>query len=286
MATVPPTQTAGTQTPSALSSWTSLSWPSGWENWTWSTVHSILRSSSSCWLPTSSSPSCCCSTCWLLWWEKLSGRFPRRARRSGSFRWAGSNTLRQRNEIFDQMMLIKSKDTQDLSFRYRWYTYWILCQAMQKWYKVLRWGLCVFTVGNDHLGHRALLPSLPSQVFPSRRDGDRGEELRWHTWSTLVLQVFLKSPNYRHAGAPLPKNQTKPSTPLVFCYIRVDEVNWCHWNQNLAIINEDPGKNETCQVNGLQQSVRALRRGESLAVLSWIHSQANKYIFMQTYSYR
>lgn len=108
MATVPPTQTAGTQTPSALSSWTSLSWPSGWENWTWSTVHSILRSSSSCWSPTSSSPSCCCSTCWSLWWEKLSGRFPRRARRSGSFRWAGSNTLRQRNEIFDQMMLIKS----------------------------------------------------------------------------------------------------------------------------------------------------------------------------------
>lgn len=53
---------------------------------------------------------------------------------------------------------------------------------------------------------------------------------------------------------------------LVPSCIRVDEVNWCHWNQNLAIINEDPGKNETCQSNGLHQSVRALRRGVILAV--------------------
>lgn len=51
-------------------------------------------------------------------------------------------------------------------------------------------------------------------------------------------------------------------TLLVLCYIRVDEVNWCHWNQNLGIINEDPGKNETWFTHGLQQSVRALRRGE------------------------
>lgn len=70
------------------------------------------------------------------------------------------------------------------------------------------------------------------------------------------------------------------------CYIRVDEVNWCHWNQNLAIISEDPGKNETCQANGLQQSVRVLRRGESLTVFSWINSQTNAYIFTQSYSYR
>lgn len=41
----PPTPIAGTETPSVLSCWTSLSWPLGWENWTWSTVHSILRSS-------------------------------------------------------------------------------------------------------------------------------------------------------------------------------------------------------------------------------------------------
>lgn len=62
--------------------------------------------------------------------------------------------------------------------------------------------------------------------------------------------------------------QKKMSIPMVSCCIRVDEVNWCHWNQNLAIINEDPGKNETCQANGLQHSVRGLRRGEILTVLS------------------
>ncbi len=57
-------------------------------------------------------------------------------------------------------------------------------------------------------------------------------------------------------------------------------MNWCHWNQNLAIINEDPGKNETCQTNGLQQSVRALRRGEILAAFLWRNVQTNEYIFM------
>ncbi|KAJ8286082.1 hypothetical protein GJAV_G00034340 [Gymnothorax javanicus] len=44
-----------------------------------------------------------------------------------------------------------------------------------------------------------------------------------------------------------------------WCF-RVDEVNWSHWNQNLGIINEDPGKNETYQGYGLQQTVRGLRR--------------------------
>lgn len=57
-------------------------------------------------------------------------------------------------------------------------------------------------------------------------------------------------------------------------YVRVDEVRWCHWNQNLAI-SEDPGKSETSQANVLQQGVGVLRRGESLAVLSWINAQTN-----------
>lgn len=63
---------------------------------------------------------------------------------------------------------------------------------------------------------------------------------------------------------------------LVPYHVRVDEVNWCHWNQNLGIINEDPGKNETCQVNGLQQSVRALRRGEAMTVSSRINTNTKK----------
>lgn len=73
--------------------------------------------------------------------------------------------------------------------------------------------------------------------------------------------------NHNRSAVPV-QLQRKMSTPLVSCYIRVDEVNWCHWNQNLAIISEDPGKNETCQANGLQQSVKALRRGEIFTVLS------------------
>lgn len=49
---------------------------------------------------------------------------------------------------------------------------------------------------------------------------------------------------------------------LLMFHFRVDEVNWCHWNQNLAIINEDPGRSDTSQTNGLRQSVKGLRRGE------------------------
>ncbi len=101
----PPTPSAGTQTPSVISCWTSLSWPLGWENWTWSTVHSIPRCSSSCWLPTSSSPSCCCWTCWSLWWGRRWDRCRRRARRSGSFRWAGSNCLWRAVSVKYDLML-------------------------------------------------------------------------------------------------------------------------------------------------------------------------------------
>lgn len=43
---------------------------------------------------------------------------------------------------------------------------------------------------------------------------------------------------------------------------RVDEVNWSHWNQNLGIINEDPGKNESYQYYGFSHTMGRLRRGE------------------------
>lgn len=139
----------------------------------------------------------------------------------------------------------------------------------------------LFTVGNDHLGHRTLFSSLPSQVFSSRGDGDCGKELGWHAWPPLVLQVLCMTYNHGQSSGPMPP-QRKLSIPMVSSYIRVDEVNWCHWNQNLAIINEDPGKNEVCQANGLQQGVRALRRGETLTVLSWINALTNEYIFMRS----
>lgn len=90
---VPHTPNAGTPTRLALSYWTYSSWPLGWENWTWSTVHSIQRSFSSSWSLTSFSPLCCFSTCWLLWWGRRWDRCPRRARRFGSSRWQRSFPL-------------------------------------------------------------------------------------------------------------------------------------------------------------------------------------------------
>lgn len=45
----------------------------------------------------------------------------------------------------------------------------------------------------------------------------------------------------------------------------MDEVNWSHWNQNLGIINEDPGKNDTYQYYGFSHTVGRLRRGEGAA---------------------
>lgn len=51
---------------------------------------------------------------------------------------------------------------------------------------------------------------------------------------------------------------------------RVDEVNWSHWNQNLGIISEDPGKNDTYQYYGFSHTVGRLRRGERAAT-GWEH---------------
>lgn len=51
-------------------------------------------------------------------------------------------------------------------------------------------------------------------------------------------------------------------SPALFGPTRVDEVNWSHWNQNLGIINEDPGKSETYQYYGFSHTVGRLRRGE------------------------
>ncbi|KAG8012047.1 Transient receptor potential cation channel subfamily V member 4, partial [Nibea albiflora] len=83
-------------------------------------------------------------------------------------------------------------------------------------------------------------------------------------WATTILDIERSFPvclrkSFR-AGEMVTVGKNWDGTPDRRWCFRVDEVNWCHWNQNLAIINEDPGKNETCQANGLQQSVKALRR--------------------------
>ncbi|XP_037339523.1 transient receptor potential cation channel subfamily V member 4 [Pungitius pungitius] len=83
-------------------------------------------------------------------------------------------------------------------------------------------------------------------------------------WATTILDIERSFPvclrkSFR-AGEMVTVGKSWDGTPDRRWCFRVDEVNWCHWNQNLAIINEDPGKNEVCQANGLQQGVRALRR--------------------------
>lgn len=50
----------------------------------------------------------------------------------------------------------------------------------------------------------------------------------------------------------------------------MDEVNWSHWNQNLGIISEDPGKSDTYQYYGFSHTMGRLRRGERRAV-GWEH---------------
>lgn len=47
------------------------------------------------------------------------------------------------------------------------------------------------TVGHHHPGHRALLPRIPAEGLPLRRDGDRGQELGWYPGPPVVLQVRL-----------------------------------------------------------------------------------------------
>uniref|UniRef100_A0A8C5NAC0 Ion transport domain-containing protein n=1 Tax=Gouania willdenowi TaxID=441366 RepID=A0A8C5NAC0_GOUWI len=79
-------------------------------------------------------------------------------------------------------------------------------------------------------------------------------------WATTILDIERSFPvclrkSFR-AGEMVTVGKNWDGTPDRRWCFRVDEVNWCHWNQNLAIINEDPGKSETSQPSGLQQSVR------------------------------
>ncbi|XP_056274807.1 transient receptor potential cation channel subfamily V member 4 isoform X2 [Pseudoliparis swirei] len=83
-------------------------------------------------------------------------------------------------------------------------------------------------------------------------------------WATTILDIERSFPvclrkSFR-AGEMVTVGKSRDGTPDRRWCFRVDEVNWCHWNQNLAMINEDPGKNETCQASGLQPAVRGLRR--------------------------
>ncbi|XP_035291399.1 transient receptor potential cation channel subfamily V member 4 [Anguilla anguilla] len=82
-------------------------------------------------------------------------------------------------------------------------------------------------------------------------------------WATTILDIERSFPvclrkSFR-AGEMVTVGKNWDGTPDRRWCFRVDEVNWSHWNQNLGIINEDPGKNETYQ-QGIQQTARGLRR--------------------------
>ncbi|CAL1616018.1 unnamed protein product [Knipowitschia caucasica] len=83
-------------------------------------------------------------------------------------------------------------------------------------------------------------------------------------WATTILDIERSFPvclrkSFR-VGEMVTVGKNWDDTPDRRWCFRVDEVNWTHWNQNLAIINEDPGKNETHLVNGQHQGARGLRR--------------------------
>uniref|UniRef100_A0A8C8DYY0 Transient receptor potential cation channel, subfamily V, member 4 n=1 Tax=Oryzias sinensis TaxID=183150 RepID=A0A8C8DYY0_9TELE len=83
-------------------------------------------------------------------------------------------------------------------------------------------------------------------------------------WATTILDIEHSFPvclrrSFR-VGEMVTVGKNLDGTPDRRWCFRVDEVNWCHWNQNLAIINEDPGRSDTSQTNGLRQSVKGLRR--------------------------
>uniref|UniRef100_A0A3P8XDC0 Ion transport domain-containing protein n=1 Tax=Esox lucius TaxID=8010 RepID=A0A3P8XDC0_ESOLU len=86
-------------------------------------------------------------------------------------------------------------------------------------------------------------------------------------WATTILDIERSFPvclrkSFR-AGEMVTLGKNWDGTPDRRWCFRVDEVNWCHWNQNLAIINEDPGKNvtEALQSSGsMRQTVRGMRR--------------------------
>uniref|UniRef100_A0A669AXF4 Transient receptor potential cation channel, subfamily V, member 4 n=1 Tax=Oreochromis niloticus TaxID=8128 RepID=A0A669AXF4_ORENI len=66
-------------------------------------------------------------------------------------------------------------------------------------------------------------------------------------WATTILDIERSFPvclrkSFR-VGEMVTVGKNYDGTPDRRWCFRVDEVNWCHWNQNLAIINEDPGKN-------------------------------------------
>lgn len=92
---------------------------------------------------------------------------------------------------------------------------------------------------------------MPFKVAPEPRDS---------AWQRKGLPARQSADPLLLLITPLPQRSDLQRGCFSPC--RVDEVNWSHWNQNLGIINEDPGKNDTYQYYGFSHTVGRLRRGE------------------------
>ncbi|XP_070807562.1 transient receptor potential cation channel subfamily V member 4 [Pituophis catenifer annectens] len=83
-------------------------------------------------------------------------------------------------------------------------------------------------------------------------------------WATTILDIERSFPVFvRRAfrsGEMVTVGKSLDGAPDRRWCFRVDEVNWSHWNQNLGIISEDPGKNDTYQYYGFSHTVGRLRR--------------------------
>ncbi|XP_060048548.1 transient receptor potential cation channel subfamily V member 4 [Erinaceus europaeus] len=83
-------------------------------------------------------------------------------------------------------------------------------------------------------------------------------------WATTILDIERSFPVFLRkafrSGEMVTVGKSSDGTPDRRWCFRVDEVNWSHWNQNLGIINEDPGRNEAYQYYGFSHTVGRLRR--------------------------
>ncbi|XP_068268751.1 transient receptor potential cation channel subfamily V member 4 isoform X3 [Nyctibius grandis] len=83
-------------------------------------------------------------------------------------------------------------------------------------------------------------------------------------WATTILDIERSFPVFLRrafrSGEMVTVGKGTDGTPDRRWCFRVDEVNWSHWNQNLGIISEDPGKSDTYQYYGFSHTVGRLRR--------------------------
>uniref|UniRef100_A0A8C3IAK7 Transient receptor potential cation channel subfamily V member 4 n=1 Tax=Chrysemys picta bellii TaxID=8478 RepID=A0A8C3IAK7_CHRPI len=97
-------------------------------------------------------------------------------------------------------------------------------------------------------------------------------------WATTILDIERSFPVFLRkafrSGEMVTVGKGTDGTPDRRWCFRVDEVNWSHWNQNLGIINEDPGKNDTYQYYGFSHTVGRLRRGERWEGEPWTQGTA------------